>query len=1300
MSAATIKKKIIEHISSNENIYKGNEETQRYWAISRALNTSILMFRSDFLSPFLYKAENATSICYIGYVVSQVYLVLEPLSRHTYYNVDEFEQIPPVESDTMQSGLSCEEPTSMRKLKDSIWTEVDKRNLNDSFEEFKRQTRKEHEANQAIRNPYYLIFEADHLITKYCSFIHRIKTIPNFVPFIDHLDHVIVQAVNLLKRAVELDSVFAFTALPNLAYFTIVQYKLSETYKSTAKSFLMEAQKQIEQHIVPSLIFMKASSYNENDDNIHEDFSKQVEAKLMVISSYSTSIDQAISNIENSQKLMDFSSKCNQTIKTAEKLYRKKPTEFICENCREIKLTFHSLTVVDDVIKTDQALELLKLVPSDYWHVSVEYSYMDKTKLEALSSNIPSCREYQNNRLDPNVESKQMRLITSMNIESNAQLSDSSMMSTRLYVDTMVEMVERLPDEQSFSCYFENLSPEKARHLLQKNTDRNFVLHFHQLTHTQALKILDKFDRNEQNINASFKSVTEYHFQSNRLTEEELHEYAGMGISRFLLVEELQPRPIIASAIVVTLGVAQVVTGACLIALTNGIGVTLGTSLIGEGISDIFFVLQSVWSRNLSLKQYSIQKGISLLLSFSSLGFSTVTQAVSIARTNANFGSRFFGQTMKETVNIFKSSFTAIGTTVAPAATGLSLTLGCKQLMTLGKLVAKQPVANLLSKASDSLKPFIQAKMIEIVNKQLDNIAFISTLNKALIADMYYETNRYQKEIENVISDVLKKQANICANKRVLVNILRTIAPKLLKAAAKLSGILSKAHNVSDEILLCAIGALGSAVCEFGKAYEFNVEMQNLFSTFFEQCTTLQIPTFMELLHHRSGYLISESTATEIYEELLKHKIVHSDYGTGALYDRQNSDSDFSGQISSCSRSMVQTSANHLTEFIKKLEHIDEDQKPHVLHIVRILSKANHSLFKKKFRQKVVDLFVEHIVKDLYGEIIQPLIKQIVKRATYFLADQLDDECDAKDKSMKYRKTPKNKTNHRDSFHNDMIEKFHELIGNGNLVNLLGILAALQNQPISIVQKQIENGSIQNIESKCEAFVLTNPRYMEGIRSIIYYNYACRKVTARENLSSTDHFYFPYEKYDAFQRNMKDLVQQKTDRSIILSHWLTSNSLHFDIETTTFALLYPQMKFLERTGFKLNSIRLCKRMPSDAGQRVVCFVYCSYEGVDRMQRLEEYANNMLSILNSNDNIREDIVADSPIVIVNMCLDKYFHYMLMKKEIIITDAYDEIEILLFAPTSKNIHLQTIPATATSSILGNILFKMCHLLNSDT
>ena len=50
--------------------------------------------------------------------------------------------------------------------------------------------------------------------------------------------------------------------------------------------------------------------------------------------------------------------------------------------------------------------------------------------------------------------------------------------------------------------------------------------------------------------------------------------------------------------------------------------------------------------------------------------------------------------------------------------------------------------------------------MTEIVNKQLDNITFVSTLNKALIADMYYETNRYQKEIKNIIYDVLQKQTN------------------------------------------------------------------------------------------------------------------------------------------------------------------------------------------------------------------------------------------------------------------------------------------------------------------------------------------------------------------------------------------------------------------------------------------------------------------------------------------------------------------------------------------------------------
>ena len=106
----------------------------------------------------------------------------------------------------------------------------------------------------------------------------------------------------------------------------------------------------------------------------------------------------------------------------------------------------------------------------------------------------------------------------------------------------MRETVKHLSDSKSFSFCFQNLSRSAAYNFIKNITEQAFILHLHELTPACACKILNKFDRNEQDINASLKYIAGSYPKTDQ-PYEELHAYAAMGISQWILIEELNPRP-------------------------------------------------------------------------------------------------------------------------------------------------------------------------------------------------------------------------------------------------------------------------------------------------------------------------------------------------------------------------------------------------------------------------------------------------------------------------------------------------------------------------------------------------------------------------------------------------------------------------------------------------------------------------------------------------------------------------------------------------------------------------------------
>ncbi|CAF2903580.1 unnamed protein product, partial [Rotaria sp. Silwood2] len=109
-----------------------------------------------------------------------------------------------------------------------------------------------------------------------------------------------------------------------------------------------------------------------------------------------------------------------------------------------------------------------------------------------------------------------------------------------------------------------------------------------------------------------------------------------MEVSQIILVNELNPRPLLSVATLTTLGVAQIVIGVYLAAQTAGLGTSTGISLIAEGVNDIYFAVHGACARRISWKGYTIQKSVSLALCFIPPVLSTITQATQAAKQATN----------------------------------------------------------------------------------------------------------------------------------------------------------------------------------------------------------------------------------------------------------------------------------------------------------------------------------------------------------------------------------------------------------------------------------------------------------------------------------------------------------------------------------------------------------------------------------------------------------------------------------------------------------------------------------------
>ncbi|CAF1411613.1 unnamed protein product [Adineta steineri] len=117
------------------------------------------------------------------------------------------------------------------------------------------------------------------------------------------------------------------------------------------------------------------------------------------------------------------------------------------------------------------------------------------------------------------------------------------------------------------------------------------------------------------------------------LVPSELKFFEGLGLDKFLIIEEDKSWWDWRAFAVAMIGLAQVIVGAALI--TFGL-VNIGGALIAEGISDMVYATMAGLSGNFSWKDWAIQKAISLSLSIMSAGLGKLA---STGSTAAKLGS-------------------------------------------------------------------------------------------------------------------------------------------------------------------------------------------------------------------------------------------------------------------------------------------------------------------------------------------------------------------------------------------------------------------------------------------------------------------------------------------------------------------------------------------------------------------------------------------------------------------------------------------------------------------------------------
>ncbi|CAF4075594.1 unnamed protein product, partial [Rotaria sp. Silwood2] len=564
-----VKQIVIEHMLNKEDQYEILTEESRYIAASQALNVNIVLYRNDYGGPYVYKCENAIKTCFIGYEVDTHYISLQPLNSNDEWIENYLLNINSDCSVNVEHSLNTtkDKVTELirlfvklklekkRQYEEFFLTKIIDLNIQNAFKNFQVQIQEEYNTDQLIQNPCYLLLESEALLNKHFSANNRIQSIAKSGFFMKKKSDPFDKTVDVLKRAIDLDPIFSFSAYVNYAHIIIHKRDNRSTYKVEAKSKLLEACQQIDDHILSQHYIMKNPSTNGIDEIFFDDFAQQTNTKIFILESYKEYIKRAVEAIERSQNLIDVYADDSGKVYTGRHLYREKAQEFLSKSQGIIDLSFHDLKVTRDIRKNDQAIQLLELLPKDKNRVTIHLmnpslkqikNMMSKANLNEVCLVIENLDHLgilqiiNNDRVDLMVTTSKeqyQKMIENFSgkvtlamdsfkqdfspsealkyLESTANNVNSIMLKSidRETINNLLQQIEQaiftltfndLPDNridtiitcisEPFSIYFKNLSKEDASKLVGvTDAERNMILDLHGLTKQDAKNVLESY---------------------------------------------------------------------------------------------------------------------------------------------------------------------------------------------------------------------------------------------------------------------------------------------------------------------------------------------------------------------------------------------------------------------------------------------------------------------------------------------------------------------------------------------------------------------------------------------------------------------------------------------------------------------------------------------------------------------------------------------------------------------------------------------------------------------------------------
>lgn len=332
--------------------------------------------------------------------------------------------------------------------------------------------------------------------------------------------------------------------------------------------------------------------------------------------------------------------------------------------------------------------------------------------------------------------------------------------------------------------------------------------------------IIGKAFENNHNLKIKRNEINKILPESEEISlyEDEMEEIKANGFIGPFEIQEKKPIPWKNVLSLAVIGLVQMVAGAAFILFTCGLGATIGSAFLSEGISDLITAVQDgIINRDFNWKSWGIQKAISLTVSVICAGVSAVKDV------------------LKTTIGAVKTIGTKMTTVVK---SGWKLAARC-----LGKTMAKdtaKKLANIL--VEYGIDKILIKKIEELIESEVEvkiqNVLLNNENVKLMLElDSKNRNNYYQEKIRNIGYQILNR------NSVELEDIVRGIAKSIIQTV---DCKLVNAEN-QEEILVGACKVASGVIKNKSRAVRYvdiarilitaTLDIRNFLPTFLDSIT-------------------------------------------------------------------------------------------------------------------------------------------------------------------------------------------------------------------------------------------------------------------------------------------------------------------------------------------------------------------------------------------------------------------------------------------------------------------------------